>query len=802
MAEPLLIPPVLAAALEAHGAGLCVIPARIDGTKAPRGNAEDGYKWERWQTERPTVEQIHQWFAGGHPGMGIVCGEISGNLEMLELEGVAAVGGIGHHVTRLAKEAGIGHIIEKLRNGYFEFTPSDGIHWLYRVDGDTVPGNTKIARRPATEAELAEKPDDPVKTLIETRGEGGFTIIAPSHGTTHPSGKPWRLGGGGILSIPTITADERRQLHDICRQFDTYTPTKPTTVIPPAQRIAPKPFSGQTIGDSWFDATAEHLAASHDWRSLLERYGWTYIRTDRHGSDLYRRPGKDISGAVSAWVKNDRLNVFSTSTPLDSSDRTTLDRLDVIAAYEHRGDRQTAARAIAEATGILDAWKRQRDATSHTVPPAANVDTTTGEITALNLPDEFWNARPSLTHIRQAAHSRTRCADSVLLFTLARAAALIPPQIVLPAITGSIASLNFLGAVISSSGGGKSTAGGVARALLPIDRVDVVADVPPGSGEGLTELYFEWVLEEQADGKNKRVKRKTKSGAFIYLDEGQALAEMGNRKGATLMPTLRSAWSGETIGQANASQETYRVLLPHTYRMSIMVGFQLEYASGLIDDAPGGTPQRFTYATATDPSIPDNAPDWPGSIHIPPPAVSPDFQEIAFDTTIAAEIRQRNLMASRGEVNPAQLDTHRDLVRMKVAGLLAYIDEGRLNVAVEDWELAGMVMRKSDAVRAWVVEAARIKANRDNSARHAVAAAREVTVAETLEQRALDSGSKSIGRKVHKVGTKLTKTDLKDAVASKHRSAASIDDMITHAEQKGWVKRVEGGWEPGESRPL
>ena len=152
MAETSPTSPVLATALLAHDLGLCVIPARIDGSKRPVGNT-----WEQWQTERPTIEQIHQWFDNGHAGIGIVCGDISGNLEMLELEGVAVVGGVGFEVTKAANEAGIGHIIERLREGYFERTPSGGVHWLYRVAGDAVPGNTKLARRNATDAELIEK---------------------------------------------------------------------------------------------------------------------------------------------------------------------------------------------------------------------------------------------------------------------------------------------------------------------------------------------------------------------------------------------------------------------------------------------------------------------------------------------------------------------------------------------------------------------------------------------------------------------------------------------------------------------
>lgn len=790
--------PVLATALLAHDLGLCVIPARIDGSKRPVGNT-----WEQWQTERPTIEQIHQWFDNGHAGIGIVCGDISGNLEMLELEGVAVVGGVGFEVTKAANEAGIGHIIERLREGYFERTPSGGVHWLYRVAGDAVPGNTKLARRNATDAELIEKPKDPVKTLIETRGEGGFTVIAPSHGPTHPSGRPWTLGGGSLATIPTLTSEERDQLLAVCRQFDSYTPEKIVVSIPPSKRMTPKAFSG-TVGASWFEAVAEHLAASEQWETLLNRYGWAYVRKDRHGSDLYRRPGKDED--VSAWIKNDRINVFSTSTPLDSSDKTTLDRLDVIAAYEHAGDRKEAARAVAESTGILDAWKRQQDAQTHTAATAGNVNTDTGEVAEhshINLPDEFWNARPFLQHIRQAAHSRTTCADSVLLVAMIRVATMIPPTTRLPPIVASAASLNMFGAIVSESGGGKSTSVDVASELVPIPYTNIVDGVPPGSGEGLIELYLEMVDDVHPDtGKKVKVKTQTKQGAFIFVDEGQSLIKMGERSGSTVMQTLRSAWSGQVLGQANAAQETNRRIGAHKYRMGLVMGFQLEYAADIIADAEGGTPQRFSFVSAVDPHMPRDKPEWPGVLPLNLPDVVHAGHLLTFDESISERIRDKHYAKVTGKSTPDPLDGHADLAAMKVAAVYAVMDEGRSHVTEDDWDLAQRFMRTSRAVRAWAIEVARSKAANEAKGRAIAVASREVTVAETLEHRALDSGSKSIGRKCHKVGDKLTKTELKDAVASKHRAAASIDDMIAHAEQMGWIKRVDGGWEPGESRPL
>lgn len=785
--------PVLATALEAHANGLCVIRARTNGTKAPLG------EWERWQTDRPTVEQLHQWFGNGHPGIGIVCGEISGNVEMLELEGVAVAGGVGLEVTRMARATGIGHIIERLRAGYFERTPSKGIHWIYRVAGEPIPGNTKLARRPATAAELAVNPDDKIKTLIETRGEGGFTVIAPSHGPTHPSGAPWTLGGGGLATIPTLTADERKALHDVCRGFDTYSAERIVVQpVAPTKRITPKAFTG-TVGDSWMDGVVEHLAATVTWDGLLTRYGWRYLRDDRHGSALYCRPGKD--DGVSGWVKNDRLNVFSSSTPLDSTDRTTHDRLEVIAAYEHRGDRQEAARAIAEAAGILAAWKAARDAQGNTAAPAANVDTTTGEIIrSVNLPDEFWNARTFLQHIRQAAHARTACADAVLLVTMVRVASLIPPTTKLPAIVASEASLNLFGAIVSQSGGGKSSGKDIGVELVPIERKDIVDSVPPGSGEGLVEMYFEWVDDD--DGGKKKVKRQTKTSAFVWVDEGQSLIKMGERSGATVLQTLRSAWSGQTLGQSNAAQETKRVIPAHKYRMGLVMGFQLQYAAEIIADSEGGTPQRFLFVNATDPSVPKDAPEWPGALRITLPPTITTGHHFTFDPDIASGIRERHHAKVTGARAVDDLDGHVDLVQMKVAAVFAVLDGGRDHVAVSDWELAGEFMATSSAVRQWAIDTARTRLANDAHGRAIAAAMHEQNIADTLYGKAVKAGAKAIAKRLHRTGEPASKTELKDAVAGRDKRNAPVDDMLDFALGKGWIKRSETGWEAGESRPL
>src|SRR5699024_6727136 len=86
--------------------------------------------------------------------------------------------------------------------------------------------------------------------------------------------------------------------------------------------------------------------------------------------------------------------------------------------------------------------------------------------------------------------------------------------------------------------------------------------------------------------------------------------------GSTLMPQLRQLYSGETIGFSNAGKDT-RVTVPrHTYRAGLIVGVQPLKAGALLDDADGGTPQRFIWAPVGDPAAPDTPPVDPGPLAV------------------------------------------------------------------------------------------------------------------------------------------------------------------------------------------
>lgn len=326
---------ILKTALAWHDAGATVLPAAADGSKRP------ALEWKTYQTERPTREQIENWFTGHrHDGVGLLCGQASGNLEMLELEGRAVDEGAVDELAEVVRLADLGDLWELVTTGgYSEHTPSGGLHLLYRVADEQVPGNLKLARRAATAAELASNADEKLKVLAETRGEGGWVVIAPSAGTTHPTGEAWTVLFGGPDTVPTITAAQRHQLHQIIRALDRAPVREPVPATPRLTIVRPE--GGISPGDDFEQRV--------DWSDplLLGGAGWTPMWT-RGGRTYWRRPGKDTPG-ISATTGGaadgrDRLYVFSSST--DFEQEVPYTKLGAYAVLHHAGNHTDAARTL------------------------------------------------------------------------------------------------------------------------------------------------------------------------------------------------------------------------------------------------------------------------------------------------------------------------------------------------------------------------------------------------------------------------------------------------------------------------
>ncbi|MGA2501565.1 MAG: bifunctional DNA primase/polymerase, partial [Tepidisphaeraceae bacterium] len=263
-----------------------------------------------------TEAEIRDWYRDGRTGIGLVTGAVSG-IEMLEFEGRAVADGLTRQYRDLADAAGLGEVLDRIQNGYSERTPSGGYHLLYHVP--TPLKSTKLAKRTAREV------------LIETRGKGGYCIVAPSGGSVHPTGQPWQMAAGGFETIATITDDERDELFGLARLLD----QMPTP--------APRPEPG-TVGDRPGDRYNAAPDVGERTLLLLERHGWTNVYSI--GGTIYlRRPGKKIGVSASLGYKAPGvLHVFTTSTEFESEHAYLP--FTVYARLEHGGDFSAAGKKL------------------------------------------------------------------------------------------------------------------------------------------------------------------------------------------------------------------------------------------------------------------------------------------------------------------------------------------------------------------------------------------------------------------------------------------------------------------------
>lgn len=303
-------------ALAWHAAGYTPVPITTDGQKRPLG------RWAHLQDTQPTETDVRSAFDHDTDGIGLICGGPT-NLAMLEVEGRAL-----HLATRISEvlnDHGHGDLWQRISSGYVEASPSGGIHWYYRVtDGSAAP-NTRLARNADRDV------------LIETRGAGGFTIIAPSAGRTHPTGKPWTVLTGDHTSVATITADEQDALLALIATLD----ETPPVAAPEAHIPAFGATKGTRPGDDYNQRAT--------WGDILTPLGWT--RTKHFGGTTYgwTRPGKTARDGISATTgrnDGDNLYVFSSSTEFEIE--TPYSKFAAYCLLHHQGDWSAAAKQLAK----------------------------------------------------------------------------------------------------------------------------------------------------------------------------------------------------------------------------------------------------------------------------------------------------------------------------------------------------------------------------------------------------------------------------------------------------------------------
>jgi len=289
--------------MDALSAGISVIPPRQNGSKAP-----DCLEWKSAQRVRATEAQLLEQYRPGRTGVGWITGGISGNLEVLDFDDRST----WSEYQKLCREAGIGALLDRVIAGYLEHTPN-GAHLIYRCP--SIEGNQKLAQG-------ADK-----KSLIETRGEGGYIIVAPSHGSVNLKGS-YVLQSGGVSSIASITPAERRELFDVAKIFDES-----------PQAIAAPPRISAAAGRPGDDYNARA-----SWDDVLQPHGWVRVG-GRLGVVSWRRPGKDRGiSATTNHADSGLLYVFSSSTEFEAN--RGYSKFSAYALLTHGGNFTDAARQL------------------------------------------------------------------------------------------------------------------------------------------------------------------------------------------------------------------------------------------------------------------------------------------------------------------------------------------------------------------------------------------------------------------------------------------------------------------------
>jgi len=274
-------------------AGLSVLPAvRIEKRPALSG-------WKSYQSALPSKHQINQWFSESTDAVCIVTGAVSGNLEMIDFDFQAAQ---FDDWSALVPE-------ELLSRLVIEQTQSGGLHVAYRSEA-SVCGNIKLSQ--------AER-DGKLVTMIETRGEGGLFLCAPSPG--------YELLQGSFDELPILTAQERELLLEAAWSLNAYSP-------PVIDHTPSAEYDGQSRPGDDFNQRG-------DVRRVLLASGWSLVKPG--DNEYWRRPNKQ--SGWSATLKNRVLYVFSgNAAPFEPNH--AYSPFSVYTLLEHSGDYEAAAREL------------------------------------------------------------------------------------------------------------------------------------------------------------------------------------------------------------------------------------------------------------------------------------------------------------------------------------------------------------------------------------------------------------------------------------------------------------------------
>lgn len=596
-----------------------------------------------------------------------------------------------------------------------------------------------------------------------------------------------------------------------------------------------------TMSGSGGDTPLDHWSRAHPWHELLTADGWTGTGPSGCGSHCTQWQHPDASSPRSAITHGDGctegytpgddgaypLYMFSGSHPTLEAGRAytraqyaltaryggdwaTFHREEDTASYENTGLAELTDFSLEDFMAHLsdpaDTEPQETPAaepvTASTVStPATTTPTTTASVGLLAgmTEDDFWASRDVLTHIYRFALARYASPWAVLGVVLVRTLSRVAYNVQIPPIVGGRASLNLFVALVGDSGTGKGAATATARDAVTLPGAEIEPHTP-GSGEGFARLLGHWTKGT----KSTPAELIREYSAIIDLPEIDTLAAISARGGSTYLSEFRKAYSGEALGRRNNSDDRSVIIPSHTYRLGAIVGVQPNRSAVLLDDADGGTPQRFLWLPAqyAVPRHPDPAPPaWPDPItpvltayldpvklHTGNPVHELVLPAVAIEHT--RDIRWRRMNRETGK----DLDAHANLTRLKVTAALAILD-GRINPTDDDWNLAAAVLAKSDATREECTKAMQQVAHEANINRGKAAGIHAVAQNAIIEKAATARVSTNLTRHLDD-GEWHSASELRRRI--KHSDRSYVGDVLEQLRVLGQIEVRDHPTRPGE----
>lgn len=575
----------------------------------------------------------------------------------------------------------------------------------------------------------------------------------------------------------------------------------------PLPAVAPKSNRFSAPASSWEETPGavgplDDFAARNDLRDLLEADGWTF-GYEHAGRRHYARPGKSpkdgVSGNVAEVDGRQVLFVFSEGAGLPTY--RGLSAGEWYAWRHHGGDLREAARTLRRAGyGTPPETRLPGPSSNEERPAGASIPAALPALVE-TVTEDIWGRRPIFTAIRNIAWDRMVGPWAVLGATLAQVACRVGPHMQLPPIVGGPASLNLFVGLVGRSGGGKDAATAVAAELLGVS--GRIPKKKLGTGQGIDASYTAQHPKEGPIQYN--------DVALFTVPEIDSLGAHSQMNGSTLMSTLREVYTGSALGAHYADKFKRRPVGEHRYRAAVLAGIQPARAGVLLDDADGGTPQRWVWMPTNDvnPTPPRRRLVPPGRDYWwvdyeawmpngenpddePVPVREPEFIAVcrtAWDTIRGNRAR---ILAMDIDSDEEALNGHALLTRLKVAALLGFL-ERRAEVTDDDWELAGLIMTQSEQTRAKCQGKMRQKHEQTAVARGKARAAQ--AVAETEEAAKIEEQKieRLVGKIVKKLQTSPAETMTRGKLnAWAGRDRKFLDQALEQAQERGLIAAEQG----------